>query len=161
MRPKSLNKWWDRFLKISLVPHEAVGNVWKDVERVLDKSVATANGKAKVIDVLSGIFDGTYVLWVVMSDDKNVVAAFTTRLIVYPQRKALALDWVGGTRMREWSDDMIETMTRYAEELGCHHLEGYGRKAWGRYLNKYGFQPEYIAYRMELKDGRRKFDSAE
>jgi hypothetical protein len=86
--------------------------VWKDVERVLEKSVATANGKAEVIDVLDGVFDGTYVLWVVLDDDNSIVAAFTTRLIVYPQRKALALDWVGGTRMREWSDDLIKTMIR-------------------------------------------------
>lgn len=142
------------------MPHEAVGSVWKDVERVLTKSVATANGKAEVIDVLSGIFDGTYVLWVVLDDDNSIVAAFTTRLIVYPQRKALALDWVGGTRMREWSDALIETMTQYGKELGCQHLEGYGRKAWGRFLNKYGFEPEYIAYRMELEDGQGKSDSA-
>lgn len=136
------------------MPQGAVGSVWKDVERVLEKSVATANGKAEVIDVLDGVFDGTYVLWVVLDDDNSIVAAFTTRLIVYPQRKALALDWVGGTRMREWSDALIETMTRYAQELGCQHLEGYGRKAWGRFLNKYGFQQEYIAYRMELENGQ-------
>ena len=141
-------------MKISLVPQEAVGSVWKDVERVLEKSVATANGKAEVIDVLNGTFDGTYVLWVVMDDDDSIIAAFTTRLIVYPRCKALALDWVGGTRMREWSDGLIETMIKYAQELGCQHLEGYGRKAWGRFLNKYGFQPEYIAYRMELENGQ-------
>lgn len=143
------------------MPQGAIGSVWKDVERVLEKSVATANGKAEVIDVLSGTFDGTYVLWVVLDDDDSIIAAFTTRLIVYPQRKALALDWVGGTRMREWSDDLIDTMVRYGKELGCHHLEGYGRKAWGRYLNKYGFQPEYIAYRMELDDGQGQSDSTE
>lgn len=107
-----------------------------------------------MIDILDGVFDGTYVLWVVMDDEDRIVSAFTTRLIVYPQRKALSLDWVGGTQMRDWSDQMIETVTRYALELGCEHLEGYGRKGWGRYLKKYGFYPEYIAYRMELNHGQ-------
>ena len=85
-----------------------------------------------------------------LNDDDKVIAAFTTRLIVYPQRKALALDWVGGTQMKEWENQLIDTMKRYANKLDCSHLEGYGRKGWGRALKKYGFYPEYIAYRMEL-----------
>ena len=132
------------------MPSEAVRHVWKDVEKVLKKSVATAQGKSETIDVLAGILTGIYVLWVVMDEEDSIIAAFTTRLLVYPQRKALALDFVGGTRMKEWNDQLIDTMRKYANELGCSHLEGYGRKAWGRSLKKYGFYPEYIAYRMEL-----------
>ena len=137
-------------MRISLVPEKAIGHVWKDVEGILDKAVDTVKNKSSVIDILNGVFDGTYVLWVVLDEDDKIVAAFTTRLIVYPQRKALALDWVGGTQMKEWEDQLIETMKRYANELDCSHLEGYGRKGWGRALKKYGFYPEYIAYRMEL-----------
>ena len=137
-------------MRVSLVPTEAVGHVWKDVDRVLKKSVATVKDKSDMIDILDGIYDDTYVLWVVIDEQDDVIAAFTTRLIVYPQRRALALDWVGGTRMKEWEDQLIDTMRRYANELDCSHLEGYGRKGWGRALKKYGFYPEYIAYRMEL-----------
>ena len=132
------------------MPTEAVGHVWKDVEKILEKSVSTVKDKAKMIDVLGGILNDTYVLWVVMDEDDSIIAAFTTRLLVYPQRKALALDWVGGTRMKEWEDQLIDTMRKYANELDCSHLEGYGRKGWGRSLKKYGFYQEYIAYRMEL-----------
>jgi len=137
-------------VRISLVPEEAVGRVWKDVEGILSKAVDTVENKSDVIDILKGVFDGTYILWVVLDDDDKIIAAFTTRLIVYPQRKALALDWVGGTQMKEWENQLIDTMKRYANELDCSHLEGYGRKAWGRALKKYGFYPEYIANRMEL-----------
>lgn len=137
-------------MKVSLVPSKAVRHVWKDVEKILKKSVATAKDKSDTIDVLAGILNDVYVLWVVMDEEDSIIAAFTTRLLVYPQRKALALDFVGGTRMKEWNDHLIDTMRKYANELGCSHLEGYGRKAWGRSLQKYGFYPEYIAYRMEL-----------
>jgi hypothetical protein len=44
-------------------------------------------------------------------------------------------------------------MERYARDNGCTHIEGYGRKAWGRWLQKYGWKPAYIAYKMELTDG--------
>ena len=127
-----------------------MGHVWKDVEGILDKAVDTIKDKSKVIDILIGIYEGIYVLWVVLDDEDKIVAAFTTRLIAYPRRKALAVDWVGGTQMKEWEDQWVDTMKRYANELDCSHIEGYGRKGWGRELKKYGFYPEYIAYRMEL-----------
>ena len=137
-------------MRISLVPERAIGHVWKDVEGILDKAVDTIKDKSKVIDILKGVFDGIYVLWVVLDDDDRIVAAFTTRLVAYPRRKALAVDWVGGTQMKEWEDQWVETMKRYANELDCSHIESYGRKGRGRALKKYGFYPEYIAYRMEL-----------
>jgi CBS-domain-containing membrane protein len=65
-------------LTISLVPQDAVRLVWKDVDRVLEKSVATVKNKSSMIDVLDGVFDGTYALWVVLDEDNNIVAAFTT-----------------------------------------------------------------------------------
>ena len=82
-------------MRVSLVPTEAVGHVWKDVDRVLKKAVATVDNKAEMIDILDGIYDCTYVLWVVIDEQDDVIAALTTRLIVYPQRRALALDWAG------------------------------------------------------------------
>ena len=132
------------------MPKEAVGSVWKDVDEILKRAVDTVKDKSEVIDILAGVYEDMYALWVVMNDDDKVIAAFTTRLIQYPRRRALALDWVGGTQMKEWEDQLIDTMKRYGNELGCSHLEGYGRKGWGRALKKYGFYPEYIAYRMEL-----------
>jgi len=137
-------------LKVSLVPQEAIGSVWKDVDEILKRAVDTVKDKSEVIDILTGVYEGMYALWVVMNEDDKIIAAFTTRLIQYPRRRALALDWVGGTQMKEWEDQLIDTMKRYGNELGCSHLEGYGRKGWGRALKKYGFYPEYIAYRMEL-----------
>lgn len=141
-------------MRISLVPHEAVGLVWKDVERVLARSVATVKDRSTLIDILDGVYDGIYALWVVLDDDNNIVAAFTTRVIVYPRRRALALDWIGGAKMREWSEQLVDVMTKYAKELDCQHLEGYGRKGWSRFFDKrHGVYPEYTAYRMELSDG--------
>ena len=137
-------------MKVSLVPQEAIGSVWKDVDEILKRAVDTVKDKSEVIDILTGVYEGMYALWVVMNEDDKIIAAFTTRLIQYPRRRALALDWVGGTQMKEWEDQLIDTMKRYGNELGCSHLEGYGRKGWDRALKKYGFYPEYIAYRMEL-----------
>mgnify|MGYP003111319877 FL=1 len=140
-------------MRFSAVPKEAVKHIWKDVERLLDKSVKTAEGKMELIDVLNGVLDGTYVLWVVMEEDDTLIAAITTRIVQYPKRKSMALDWVGGSKMNKWNDMVIETISEFAKKNDCQHLEGYGRKAWARSLKKYGFYPEYIAYRMEINNG--------
>ena len=117
-------------MKVSAVPKETVRYIWKDVERVLKKSVDTATGKVNLIDVLHGILNDTYVLWVVF-DGEEVIAAITTRIIQYPQRRSMALDWVGGSKMKEWQDMAIEKITDFAMLNNCQHLEGYGEKGLG------------------------------
>jgi hypothetical protein len=143
-------------MMITAVPREALRVVWGDVARVLNKSVETSKGKFHIDDVYKDVESGMYGLWLIIDDEKegmNVIAAITTRIIQYPSRKALAMDWLGGSRMGEWLPMAQKTLKEYAKECGCSHLEGYGRKAWKRWLGKYGWEPEYIAYRMELENG--------
>ena len=134
------------------VPKKFLDAVWPDIVRVLEKSVATSNGKYDMADIYNGIIEDDYVLWVVLDQDE-VVAALTTRILGYPGKRGMAMDWLGGSRMSEWLPSVQRVMNSYARDNGCTHLEAYGRKAWGRWLAKYGWEPEYIAYRMELSDG--------
>lgn len=139
-------------MMITAVPIEGVDIVWEDAKKVLHKSVETSAGKFEVEDLRQELKAGLLVLWLVM-DGSEVLAALTSRVIEYPGRRAMALDWVGGKRMSKWLPLVLNTLQRYATDCGCKHIEGYGRKAWGRILQKYGWQPEYIAYRMELDNG--------
>lgn len=142
---------------VTAVPSEALDVVWGDVASILHKSVETSNGKFHIDDIYRDVSRGDLGLWLVLDETSenqaSPVAAFTTRIIPYPNRMALAMDWVGGSKMGEWLPVVIETLEGYAKECGCSHLEGYGRKAWMRWLGKYGWKPEYIAYRMELSNG--------
>ena len=139
-------------MMMSAVPKEAVSAVWADVARVMSKSVDTSNGKYHIDDLFHGIQNNLYVLWVIM-EEEEVIAAITTRIIEYPGKRAMAMDWIGGSKMGKWLPVAQETLERFARDNNCTHLEGYGRKAWGRWLGKYGWNPEYIAYRMEIENG--------
>ena len=139
-------------MMMSAVPKEAVSAVWADVARVMNKSVDTSNGKYHIDDLFHGIQNNLYVLWVIM-EEEEVIAAITTRIIEYPGKRAMAMDWIGGSNMGKWLPGAQETLERFARDNNCTHLEGYGRKAWGRWLGKYGWNPEYIAYRMEIENG--------
>tara|TARA_R100001126_G_C4858221_1_gene165823 strand:- start:841 stop:1260 length:420 start_codon:yes stop_codon:yes gene_type:complete len=137
---------------ISSVPKEVVDFVWQDVCKVLHKSVETSGGKFTMDDIYDGVVNDMYGLWIVM-ENKKVIAAITTRIIEYPGKRGMAMDWIGGTRMLEWLPMAQRTLQKFAKENNCTHLEGYGRKAWSKVLKKYNWQPEYIAYRMELNNG--------
>ena len=137
---------------ITAVPIEGVDIVWSKAKDVFTKSVETSKGKFKAEDIRKELKEGGLVLWLVL-EDSDVVAAITSRVIEYPGRRAMALDWVGGSKMNQWLPLVLNTLQKYAKECVCMHLEGYGRKAWGKILKKYGWNPEYIAYRMELGNG--------
>ena len=139
-------------LMFTPVPTDYLDAVWSSVAKVLKKSVGTAKGKYEVDDLYPLVKNDELVLWIVVDHDKDdeVIAAITTRLILYPQANAMAMDWIGGTRMKEWLSMAQEMISRYAKDHNCKYLEGYGRKGWGRWLGKYGWKPDYIAYKMEL-----------
>ena len=134
------------------VPREGVEVVWKDVKPLLDKAIKTSKGKFNIDNIYDELLKEYYNLWIVM-EDKEIIAAITTRFVVYPTTKGLAMDWIGGKNINKWLPIAQEKLSQFAKESGCTHLEGFGRKAWQRVLRKFNWQPEYIAYRMELSNG--------
>lgn len=119
---------------------------------MLEPSVETSKGKFAIDDIREEIARGDLVLWIIVQG-KVPVAFYTTRLIEYPGRRAMAMDWLGGSGVLSWRDAALDAMEDHARTNGCIHLECYGRPAWGRILERRGWKPEYVAYRMELSDG--------
>ena len=136
-------------MMFSAVPKQVLDVVWEDVKKLLEPAVETAKGKMTIKDVYQYIKNDFCNLWVVMEDTK-IVACVTTRVIQYPESRALALDFIGGRKMKEWLPEAQGIITRFARDNGCRHLEGYGRKAWIRWGRRHGWKQDYIAYKMEL-----------
>ena len=134
---------------MTVVPRDALDAVWPDAKTLLEDAVKTQRHSYHITDVYEGIISGMYELWLVLDDDKPV-AAFTTRIVRFPNCKTLSVDWVGGGRMTEWLPLLQETMTDYAKANNCKYLEGYGRKGWGKALKKFGWEVNYIAYKCEV-----------
>jgi hypothetical protein len=136
-------------LILTPVPKDLLGVVWPRVKEYISKAVDTAKGKVTTEDVRSGIESDVYLLWVVMDGDE-IIAAITTRVINYPTCNGMALDWIGGKRIKEWIAMVNGTMRDHAKNHGCSHLEGYGRPAWTRLIARHGWQEDYVAFRMEV-----------
>jgi len=136
-------------LQMSVVPPAVLDVVWPQTAPLLQKAIDTTRPRYDIDSVRAGLETSDLLLWCVF-DGTTPIAVMTTRIVEYPNSKALCLDWIGGERMKDWLPMAHDVMRRYGHDNGCTHLEGYGRKAWGRALQKYGWEPEYIAFRMEL-----------
>jgi hypothetical protein len=138
-------------MKFTVIHPSLLPNVWPHVSPLLDRAIRLNPELLDLGDVYTGALAGAYVIWVAVDDETGeFVGAVTTRIIPYPQTKALAMDFLGGTRMKEWLHLAQEAVEEHAKRNGCSHLEAYGRRAWSRYLEPHGWGQAYITYKKEL-----------
>ena len=131
-------------MKFTAIHPKLLPQVWAHVSPILNKAVSLNPELIDINDVYIGALGGAYVVWVAVDD------AVTTRIITYPQAKSLAMDFLGGTRMKEWLHLAQEAVEEHAKRNGCNQLEAYGRRAWSRYLEPLGWGQAYITYKKEL-----------
>ena len=131
-------------------PQKAV-LMWEHIAPHLDKAVRLSPEVISMDDVYEGVASGDYLVWLAIDEEeKQIVAAFTTRVAEYPQAKALVVDFVGGKRMKEWAGLAVSEVRKQAALNNCRWIEGYGRRAWERWVRNYGAKQAYVAYKMEL-----------
>lgn len=139
-------------LTFSAVPPSATEIVWPTVEPMLARAVETSGGRFTITSVLHSILAGHSALWVVL-DGEDIVATLTTRVSDLPGTRVLIMDWIGGSRLKEWLPLAQETLMRYGRQYGCTELQGAGRRGWQRVLRAHGWKPDYTVYKMDLNDG--------
>jgi hypothetical protein len=83
-------------------------------------------------------------------ENDAIIGALTTRVAVYPNRRSMSIDWIGGTRLEELLPKFHPVMQKYAKDNKCTYLEGHGRGGWARKLKSYGWKTDHIVYNMEL-----------
>lgn len=139
-------------LEFSAVPPIALDIVWPAASELLAPAVEVSKGRYSLHEMWRELNECLLGLWVVL-DGSEPVAAITTRVVDYPECRALAMDWIGGSRMEEWLPMAQARLGEYALDQGCTQLEGYGRKGWERSLRKLGWSPDLTIYRMDLTHG--------
>lgn len=125
--------------------------VWPSVRLLLEKPVAQSQDRVFVDDILTGAKLGEYLIWIVISDNSDIIATFTTRISAYPRRRSLCIDFVSGAKMRIWLRTALDKISEHAERCDCDLIEGYGRKGWQRTLEKFGWKLAYPTYHKDLR----------
>ena len=141
-------------MKFIPIPKEHLESMWQHVEPMLRSAVTLTPDRITTQDVYDGAMQNHYLVWIVFEevDGQSIIqAVITTRMVEYPKSKALAIDFVSGTRMKEWLPVVMPILEELGKHNDCDHIEGYGRRAWFRYLDKYEWKPRHIQYEKRLK----------
>lgn len=136
---------------VTNIPLEAVDELWPTVVPLLEPAVAYSNGRVDIAAIMEGLQARKYLLWVAYPEDKTIVAAFVTRVAVYPRKSMLAIDFAGGSRMNEWLETVLDTFQRFAEESGLDGAEFYGREGWVRPVSRYGWKQNIVLCEIDAR----------
>lgn len=112
-------------------------------------AVARQSENVTMQDVEDDIRGGGAIMWVVHVED-TLVAAITTCVVKHPQRNTLKIEFIGGTRMKQWMDKVMEVLSELAEKAGLSAIEADGRKGFEKYAGAMSFREIYTHYVMEL-----------
>jgi len=138
-------------MKFTAIHPQLLPHVWTHIAPLLDKAISLTPKLIDLDTVYEGALADVYVVWAAIDDETNeFVGAVTTRIVKYPKSDALAMDFLGGTRMKEWLHLAQEAVEEHANRNNCKYLEAYGRKAWSRYLEPFGWDQAYTTYKKEL-----------
>lgn len=140
--------------KMTMVPPGYLDAVWPDilpfVQRAVDKSTSRFNATSVYDDAKSG----HHTVWIVLIGDA-IVLTLTTRVVQYPCKRALVVDWVGGADLNEVIGTVINDLKEYALNNACDHVEGTGRRGWSKALADHGFIAGDVTYKLEVPHDNR------
>ena len=107
-------------LNFAPVPVEMIDTFWDAALEYLQPAIDTAEGKLEAYDLYNDCQMGVCVLWLVI-DGSEIIAALTTRIVAYPNKRGYALEFLGGKQMKRWFNMVLDTLQEVAKHNGCTH----------------------------------------
>ena len=123
---------------------------WKKARPHLQAAIDASNGRWTSDYVLAGLVTGHQSLWLVISDNTNVVGAVTTEIVTYPERQMLAIHFLGGEDFDEWYEELLATMSEYARENYCSGIECGARAGFWKWFKRDGFKRASVFYEKDI-----------
>lgn len=113
-------------MRVGYLPDAEQREIWPQIEAML-APVALAGG----IET-KGPGDSVWVA----EEVGTVWAAFTLRLV----GPVMEIRCGTGKRLSDWLEEAEQVFTAYAEDCGAERLHLRGRKGWGRFAMRFGWQ---------------------
>ena len=139
-------------ISVTLVPIEAIPELWPAVEPMLFKAVIRSGGRFTTEDLYHDLICGVQTLWLAL-DDSNIIGCATVKVQLYPTGlMTLSYEYLAGEDVRRWMRQAQEVMISYAKEYGCTKIEIIGRQGWKPLLEQLGWRQTNVQYELDLKD---------
>jgi len=134
---------------VNLVPSGQVREVWKYVKDHLYEAIEASNGRWSPEYVLASLVLNEQSLWVICDTDTgngNVVGAATTQIISYPEKRMLAIHFLGGDGFPEWYAELLKVISEHAKKMGCEGIECLARFGFWKWFKNDGFEKTSVFY---------------
>lgn len=108
-----------------------VAGIWPAVEKYVADSLEFAQGCFLPSDIKALCERGAMQMWIATKGDV-VLCACISEITNYPQKRVVAVPFIGGKDMRSWFRKMLYTIEAWSKEMGCVGLQGGARRGWGK-----------------------------
>jgi hypothetical protein len=141
-------------MQVTAVLPKDVEACWDSVVKYVDLAADFTEGRYDTNDIREAIENGGHTLWVCYDPYDGVVSikgVVVTTFAVYPQKKLLFLEFIGGEDGFEWKDVMLETLRKWAADNDCVGIESVGRPGWSRVFKDEGYKQIGYFYELPLE----------
>lgn len=134
-----------------LIPPEQVENIWSVVREHLRPAIDLSGERWRQEYVYARLVTGQQQLWVVLNDIGLIFGAMTTEPIAYPERRALAIHFLGGVNFDGWYEEILKPVIEFAKRQKCTVLECLGRDGFWKWFEPSGFEKTAVFYELDLR----------
>ena len=134
------------------IPAESIYLFWHYAEPYIKRAFDHTCGELTPDDMRTLCEERKCQLWLV-SHENRVIAAATTEIVNYPQRRHCRVITIAGSSAQEWTGQMDEVLYAWAKSMNCDALEAHVRKGYVAKLSQYGFKHRYSTVVKEIDHG--------
>ena len=132
------------------MPAAQIRNYWRDVKEHLEPAIDLSNGRWTESYVLAGLVLNEQNLWVIVDNQQDIVGAVTTEIVSYPEKRALAMHFLGGHDFDLFYPELFTALTNFAKETNCAVIETNARFGFWKWFKDSGFTRPSAFYELCL-----------
>jgi hypothetical protein len=123
-------------MELICIPPEEVYKIWPGPVHDLIDLGFCASDVPMPADILEQLKYGTRLLWVVATEESEIVAAMLTQLFEMRSGRICKMMECGGSHLADWAHFRF-AIEEYAKQEGCSRVMVEGRPGWAGVLKDY------------------------
>ena len=136
---------------VSGIPSSKVNDVWDRCKKFIEMGNNKSQQEMNVDDIYEKLLTTDMQLWMVFSEDAEIVSVLTTEVVLYPRMKTCRIVTLGGKDMDDWVEQFLEVLEEWALDNNCVAMETACRKGFIKKLEKYGYEYTYTILTKKLQ----------
>ena len=136
---------------VALIPPNYVQILWHEVKDYLGPAIARSRGRWDMEALYNALVGADQYLWVAFNKDKEIEGVGTTEFVMYPSRKMMAIQYLGGRNFNSWVWEMLEKFNGWAKDNECDGIEATARHGFWKWLEQDDFERSYTVFEKGLE----------